>query len=114
LKINISEYYPGMAIPITRAEIPDSAFANGLESLALWANLALEYMNNGETYNEAEGIRVDRVQQSTFRNYDKEVYVSLRANFRLQPDYNTGSYGSLWEATKPYYTGAIPVDYLQS
>ena len=101
-----------MTIPITRDQIPDSAFENGIESLAAWAALVLEYTNNGETYNEAEGIRVDRVQQSIFRNYDKEVYLSIRANLRLQPDYNTGNYGALWQATKPYYSGVIPPEYL--
>ncbi|MDV3350743.1 hypothetical protein QGP82_18690 [Leptothoe sp. LEGE 181152] len=103
-----------MTIPLTRAQIPDSAFINGLESLAAWANAVLEYMNNGETYNEAEGIRVDRVQQSLFRNYDKEIYISYRSNLRLHPDYNTGAYGTLWEATKPYYSGTIPSEFLQS
>ena len=100
-----------MTIPITRADIPDSAFEHGLESLALWANLALEYMNNGETYNEAEGIRVERVQQSLFRNYDKEIYLSARSNIRLNPDYNTGAYSTLWQAVKPYYSGTLPAEY---
>ncbi|MEM7063813.1 MAG: hypothetical protein AAF572_11695 [Cyanobacteria bacterium P01_B01_bin.77] len=103
-----------MTLAITRAQIPDSAFEQGLESLVLWANLTLEYMNNGETYNEAEGIRVERVQQSTFRNYDKEVFTSVRTNIRLEPDFATGNYGTLWQATKPYYSGTIPTEFLQS
>ena len=102
-----------MTIAITREQIPDSAFVNGLESLTAWAMFTLEYMNNGETYNEAEGIRVERVQQSVFRNYDKEMFASIRANLRLQPDYSTGSYDNLWSATKPYYSGVIPPEYLQ-
>ena len=102
-----------MAIAITRAEIPDSAFAHGLESLALWALAALDYQNNGESYNEAEGIRTERVQHSIFRNYDQEIYISYRANVRLQPDYKTGAYGTLWEAAKPYYSGTLPGGFLQ-
>ncbi|MEM8612779.1 MAG: hypothetical protein AAGF93_12240 [Cyanobacteria bacterium P01_H01_bin.105] len=102
-----------MAVAITRSEIPDSAFTHGLESLALWALMSLEFMNNGESYQEAAGINIERVQQSLFRAYDKNPYMSMRTNLRLQSDYSTGNYGALWEAVNPYYDGTLPDEYKQ-
>lgn len=103
-----------MTIPLTRAEIPDAAFTNGLESLAVWALATLEFMSNAERYQEAEGLNVERVQQSLFRSYTKETVISYRANITLEADYATGGYPTLWEATKPHFSGTIPAEYLQA
>ena len=102
-----------MTIAITRAQIPDSAFTNGLESLAIWALSTLEFMANGERYQEAEGLNVERVQQSLFRSYSKETIISYRVNVPLAPDYATGGYPTLWDATSPHFSGTIPAEFLQ-
>ena len=101
-----------MAIPITRAQIPDSALAD-LETLAAWANSTLEFMANGVRYQEVEGVTTFRHEKSIFADYLKQQTYSARASYQLQPDWSTGNYGGLWAAVNPILDGTIPAEFLQ-
>ena len=101
-----------MAIPITRAQIPDSALAD-LETLAIWACSTLHFMANGKRYQEAEGLNVYQHDVSIFRAYDERNVVSYRINVPLQPNFADTQYPSLWEAVAPELDGTIPAGYLQ-
>lgn len=100
---------------VAPASIPSTALpaTNGtLETLYLWAALALKAANGTKGAVEVSGSEAsDLVQFQVFQQPDGSYRALTRVNIELDPTYLTDSTSPFWEFAQELTTGALPPNY---
>lgn len=91
-----------------QTQIPNQI--NTLESLAVWALLALIKMYPDKSVLETSDRREDAIQSGIFRSAEDTDQLLLRLSIALDDDYITST-AKLWQNVKEFGNGNIPASY---